>query len=203
MRQQGMVIADDGHMTDFERFGRITASVVPGILRSNPQMSRKKAWRIVTGREPVHDAGWDAKRGLEHEEDAVTALEVELCALALPGRFVAHPVIGWLGASPDGFIADGELLIPIEAKCPRQLHASVPEMYIDQMQTQLECCDAPYGWFVSWVNDGQWMQKVKRDPEWWAKNYQVLKEFYEEYVVKDIEPPRSSRRTKEKADVQD
>src|ERR1700759_1548847 len=134
-------------MTDLDRFGRITASVVPAILRSDQNHSAKWAWRVITGREPIKPAQWDQQRGLDHEEDAIAAVEVQLATLALPGRFVAHPTLLWLGASPDGFIvesicdASGDLIddfyIPIEAKCPRQLHAIVPPMYYDQMQVQL------------------------------------------------------------------
>lgn len=197
---------DDGHMTDFDRFGRITASVVPAILRSSKQ-SRKWAWRVITGREPITGyAGHDIIRGLEHEEDAVAVVEVQLAALALPGKFVAHRDIEWLGASPDGFIVERiragrtfrDVPIPIEAKCPREVHVAIPEMYYDQVQTQIECCDAPHAYFVSWTGDRQYVEKIERDPAWWAKNHPILKEFYEEFVVTDIEPPRSPRRSKGK-----
>lgn len=205
---------EDGHMTDFDRFGRITASVVPAILRSSKQ-SRKWAWRVVTGREPVRGyIGADAARGNEHEEDAVAVVESQLAALALPGRFVCHPGIDWLGASPDGFLVEAvatkikgkrkmlsvEMEIPIEAKCPRELHMEIPPMYYDQVQTQLECCNAPYAYFVSWVSDSQRVIKVYRDAAWWAKSYPVLLEFYETYVVPDVEPPRSERRKKGRKD---
>lgn len=199
-------MTDDGHMTDFDRFGRITASVVPAILRSSKQ-SRKWAWRVITGREPVHGyVGHDIVRGLEHEEDAVAAVEVQLAALALPGRFVCHGSIDWLGASPDGFIVERvrigrkytDYQIPIEAKCPRELHVEIPEMYYDQVQTQIECCNVPYAYFVSWTGEAQRVIKVVRDHGWWARNLPILQEFYEEFVVKDVEPPNSKRRTKQK-----
>lgn len=204
----------DGHMTDLDRFGRITASVVAAILRvPGETRSGKWAWRVITGREPIKPPGWDQQRGLDHEEDAVTAVEVELCALAKPGRFVAHPTLLWLGASPDGFIT--EIIggppwieyaanpcfvdIPIEAKCPRKLHNDVPPVYFAQMQVQMECCDVPYCYFVSWTETGQWVIKVERDLEWWNTNKPILEDFYDRYVVPDIEPPRAARRTKEKA----
>lgn len=195
----------DEHMTDFDRFGRITASVVAAILRvPGETKSRKWAWRVITGREPIKPAGWDQQRGLDHEEDAVAAVEVELCALAKPGRFVAHPTFHWLGASPDGFIEEiihlgysHPLDIPIEAKCPRQLHVEVPPVYFAQMQIQLECCDVPHGYFVSWTEEFQRVIKVYRDPAWWATNAPILLDFYKSYVVTDLEPPKSPRRAKE------
>jgi hypothetical protein len=204
----------DGHMTDFDRFGRITASVVSAILRSEGETrSGKWAWRVITGREPITPPGPDCERGLEHEDDAIAAAEVQLCTLAKPGRFVVHPELPWLGASPDGFITElvpyppdryqdrqyFECDIPIEAKCPRQLHSTVPPKYYDQVQTQIECCNVPYAYFVSWTeNGGQWVTKIERDVGWWLRSKPILEDFYDKYVVPDIEPPRAERRKKEK-----
>lgn len=188
-------------MEDFARFGRITASLVSAILRcEGEKKSRKWAWRVITGREPESEPGPDAQRGLDHEQDAISELEVELCLLAHPGRFVKHPTIPWLGASPDAFIMENGVAIPVEAKCPRQLHVDVPPMYLAQVQTQMECCNAPYEYFVSWVenNEHQFVKRVDRDPAWWAWAYPQLEEFYLQYVKPDIEPPVSKRRTKEK-----
>lgn len=193
----------DDHLIEFERAGRITASIVGAILRHDPYHSRKWAWRVVTGREPEHEPGWDARRGLDHEEDAVETVEIEFGKLASPGRFVPHPAIGWLGGSPDAFLMesvpdlDGLVEIPIECKCPRLVHAEIPAHYYDQVQVQIECCGVPHGYFVSWVNDRQQVWKVERDPKWWSENFPLLKEFYEEYIQKDVEPPRSKRRSKE------
>ena len=191
---------DDGHMTDFNRFGAITASVVAAILRVEGETrSRKWAWRVITGREPEREANWDQERGIDHEEDAIAHLESELCALARPGRYVAHPSIPFLGASPDGFILEDGLEIPLEAKCPRKLHVAVPPMYYAQMQVQLECCNAPHGYFVSWVedSDAQFMQKVVRDAAWWANAFPELEAFHRDYILADVEPPTSPRRKKD------
>lgn len=195
----------DDHLLDIQRFNKITASVAAAILRiEGCTQSRKWAWRVITGKEPERIPGPDCQRGLDHEEDAISSLEAELGVLARPGRFVCHPTIPWLGASPDSFLlewvmqhaASREIEIPIEAKCPRVLHASVPPMYYCQMQIQLECCDAPHGYFVSWTEEGQWVQKVMRDAAWWKQHYPTLEWFYKEYVERDVEPPRSERRSK-------
>lgn len=197
-------VIDDGHMHDFERFGKITASVVGAILRAKGAQSRKWAWRVITGREKEKPVWHDLARGVEHEPDAINALEVELGRLARPGRFVPHPTIPWLGASPDGFVIEDGIWIPLEAKCPRQLHIELPELYVGQVQTQIQCCQAPYAYFVSWVEDSsaQFVVKVMRDDAWWAENFPIIEAFYNDYVLPDIEPPKSPRRTKvkEKAD---
>lgn len=194
-----MIDSDDGHMTDFDRFGIITASLVSAIIRTPDETrSRKWAWRVITGREPDKPVWKDIERGLEHEDDAITVAEVVFGTLCHPGRFVKHRDIAWLGASPDGFIELDGILVPVEAKCPRQLHTFCPPKYVAQVQTQLECCDAPFGIFISWVedSDAQYVERVYRDPVWWNTNYPVMKEFYETYVVPDVEPPVSTKRGK-------
>lgn len=194
---------DDGHMLDFNRFGIITASVVPAILRSEGcTQSRKWAFRVITGREKERPPGWDIQRGLDNEQNAIEAVEIELGLLATQGRFVLHPSLPWLGASPDGFLLINDQQIPVEAKCPRVLHSVVPAMYYDQMQTQLEVCDVPFGYYVSWVEDGQWVTKVERDPEWFRVNRPILEGFYRDYVERDIEPPTSKRRKKDVSEKQ-
>lgn len=193
-------VVDDGHMHDFERFGKVTASLVGAILRAPGAQSRKWAWRVITGREPEKAAWHDLERGIEHEGDAVNALEIELGLLASAGRFVPHPTIPWLGASPDGFVAENGFQIPVECKCPRKLHDGLPPLYVGQVQTQTQCCQAPYAYFVSWVedSDAQFVVKVMRDDAWWAENFPIIEAFYNDYVLPDIEPPKSPRRTKVK-----
>lgn len=184
------------HLIDFDRAGRITASVVGAILRHDPYHSRRWAYRVVTGKEPDRPVWKDAQRGLDHEVDAIESLEIDLGVFALPGRFVKHPALDWLGGSPDGFISESGLLIPVEAKCPRLVHVEIPMHYYDQVQVQLECCDMPYGYFVSWVAERQQVWKVFRDEQWWLTNKPILQDFYEQYVVPDVEPPISKRRSK-------
>lgn len=204
-------------MIDFNRFGSITASVVSAILRVEGETrSRKWAWRVITGREKERPANWDQQRGLNHEEDAIAYAEAELCTLARAGRYIVHPRISWLGASPDGFVMEDVLLyvkqdeiavyeaylkkeIPVEAKCPRLLHVEVPPIYYAQIQIQLECCDVPHGYFVSWVenSDAQFVKKVMRDAAWWDAAFPVLEQFYTDYVLADVEPPKSKRRKKD------
>lgn len=188
---------DDGHLTDFERFGRVTSSVASAILGHDTR-SQKWAWRVITGREPYRAPTYDMARGIEHEQDAIGSLEIDLGVLAEPGGFIPHPSMDWLGASPDAAIIVGHLRIPVEAKCPRALHSYVPLKYFHQMQVQLECMDAPYGYFVSWVenSDAQFVQRVDRSAEWRFICLPQLERFYHDYVLTDIEPPKAVRGSK-------
>lgn len=189
----------DDHLIDFNRAGRITASVVAAILRCDMHnRSRKWAWRVITGREPIKPDTYDTARGRDHEEDALIDLQCELGIYCESGRFVPHPELDWLGASPDAIWMDhGGVLIPIEVKCPREQHIYIPDGYYAQIQTQMQCMKAPYSYFGSWVHDKDiYVQKVDLDAEWWTKNFPVLLEFYELYIKTDTEPPKSQRRSK-------
>jgi len=183
----------DGHLTDFERAGRITASVVGAILWIDPYHSRKWAWRVITGREPER-ASFDMARGKEFEKDAISCVESTLGVLCDDGRFVCHPTITWLGASPDAVFLQDNFEIPVEVKCPRKIHDFVPDMYYAQMQVQMQCMGAPYGYFGSWVDGKCWVTTVGRDEPWWSEKFPIIEEFYFEYVAKDIEPPRKLRK---------
>ena len=185
----------DGHLTDFERGGRITASVVAAILRLDTR-SRKWAWRVISGREPYTDNA-DMRRGRIHEPDAIAMFEVKSGLLCFPGRFIPHHSLIWLGASPDGVVMDDWENIPVECKCPRTLHSEIPPTYFAQIQTQMQCMQAPYGYFASWTKNGFWWTKVERDDDWWTSlALPELTAFYANYVEPDIEPPRAERRKK-------
>lgn len=192
---------DDGHMEDFDRFGRVTSSVAAAIL-GHDSRAPKWAWRVITGREPYRAPNYDMVRGLEHEADAVASLEIDLGVITEKGGFIAHPTLDWLGASPDATIREGTLRIPVEAKCPRKLHTHVPLKYFHQIQVQLECMGAPYGYFVSWVedSDAQFVKQVERDQVWVDYFLPKLKAFHEKFVLPDMEPPNAVRGTKVNGD---
>lgn len=188
---------EDGHLTDFERFGRVTSSVASAILGHDTK-SAKWAWRTILGREPDKPVTPDMLRGIENEHNAVESLEIDLGVFTKPGGFIPHRDFKWLGASPDARFQVGDLWIPVEAKCPRKLHTYVPLKYFHQIQVQLECMDAPYGYFVSWVedSDAQFVTRVDRN-EFWREHYlPKLHDFHRDYVVRDIEPPTAKRGSK-------
>lgn len=190
-------IEDDGHMEAFARFGRVTSSVASAILGHDTRSS-KWAWRVITGREPDKPVTPDQLRGLENEHHAIESLEIDLGVLTKKGGFIAHPTLDWLGASPDAIIFDGDLRIPVEAKCPRKLHTYVPLKYFHQIQVQVECLDAPYGYYVSWVedSDAQFVVRVDRNADWKRLFLPRLYEFHRHFVDGDIEPPTAKRGSK-------
>ena len=92
--------------------------------------------------------------GIDHEEEARDQYVIETGRdVALTG-FIEHPVVKWLGASPDGLVGDDGL---VEIKCPTTLvHIKrvaagvVPEEYKPQMLVQLLCTGRKWVDFVDY-----------------------------------------------------
>lgn len=187
---------NDAHLLDFDRVGKITASLVGAIMGLDPNISRQEAWRRILGRAKERPTNPDQQRGIDNEANALAELEVNAGIFLLPGKFIPHPQIPWLGASPDGLTTHHE---PAEVKCPRTLHAAVPAHYEVQVLTQIECCGADRGWFASWVDNGDgtigfyWTEVPAQKQYWWDTVYKELYYFYHEYVKTEIEPPRRKK----------
>jgi len=179
---------NDSHLLDFDRAGKITASLVAAIMGIDPYITRQEAWRRIKGTAKRKPANPFQQWGVDHEANALMEFEVQAGILLRPGQFVPHPQIPWLGASPDGFTPRGE---PVEVKCPMKIHEEMPAHYRLQVLTQIECCGASNGFFASWTEvDFHWWPVAAEKQYWWDEVYKELYYFYYEYVVKDVEPPR-------------
>lgn len=91
--------------------------------------------------------------GLDHQEEAISAYEIETGVIVAPEAFVIHPTIKELGATPDGFIGNDGLL---EVKCPTStthlqwiLDKVIPEQHKPQMAVQLLCTERVWVSFMS------------------------------------------------------
>lgn len=190
---------NDSHLLEFDRAGKITASLVAAILGVDPNMSRQEAWRRIMGTAKETTNAYSQAildHGVEFEAKAMEEFEVESGFLVLPGRFVPHPTIPWLGASPDGFTAEG---IPVEVKAPaKKVYDTIPEHYKLQVLTQIECCDKSHGFFgclpPAEVTDMPfWWVRVEREQKYFEETVcKELEMFYNEYIVKNVVPPRRS-----------
>lgn len=125
--------------------------------------------------------------GVEREPDARSLFE------AITGKEVAecgsfnHPNIKMSSASPDGLIREENAVL--EIKCPTAVtHAynllskKMDKRYIYQIQWQMVCCEADYGYFVSYHPDYppdqqlRWL-KVERDEKIISELERVVRDF--------------------------
>jgi putative phage-type endonuclease len=178
----------------------ITASDVGAVLGTNPYMSRVEILRRkideVCGTElslksshPISDYAQKAINwGNDHEEHAkmMYAKRYNKTIFDLP--CIIHPRHRFIGASPDGVVAETGALI--EIKCPykrKPCNGYIPRQYYDQMQLQLEVCGLDVCYYVEWTpTGGEWednyelllVQKVIRDPQWFITNMPIIDRFW-------------------------
>src|ERR1700761_3385504 len=116
------------------------------------------AWERITGVCADHYVSKPMEIGAQFEGEARVEFWMRHGAEVEQTGFVLHPKFDYLGASPDGYVTENGIIIPVELKVP-QVHTHeryleedvVPIDYRPQMLTEMLCCDyAPYGYFASY-----------------------------------------------------
>jgi putative phage-type endonuclease len=137
---------------------RVTASEICCVMGINPYKSRNVYWKeklSVMRNEPEKErvsSSWISEWGVRYEpivQEIVrqnyrtkigVSYEDDPSEVLFEYGMIKHPEISFLGASPDGILADGTM---VEIKCPptRQIEKDeVVPYYYSQLQLQLECC---------------------------------------------------------------
>lgn len=164
------------------RKGRITASLVGGLLDCAPYMSKDAAFRALVrschGLPDEFEGNIATDYGTNNEELAVKAYEIETGNTVVPAGFVAWD--NWLGASPDGYIGDDGL---IEIKCPfgkrkdeEPEFASIEDQphYYAQIQVQLFVTGRKWCHFWQWSPHGSKLEIVEFSQDWIDENLPTL-----------------------------
>ena len=168
-----------------ERAKRLTASDFGAALGVNPYCSPQKLWRIKVGLETV-ETNEHMQRGLANEQIALLEYAVETGYWVDEVGLVVHPAHDWLAASPDGLVGDSGL---VEVKCPASIRSAPPEYHHAQVQGQLEITGRAWCDYVQWCDGLISVQRIQRDPAWWADALPKLREFWG-YVTRLEAPPR-------------
>lgn len=153
--------------------------------------SRAQLWRRLQGIE-TFTGNVATDYGIEHETDAISALEEVTKQFVMPASFYVHKEFDWLGCSPDGFLGDDAV---VEVKCPfSQTHyADIPLHYMAQIQGQMEIVDRPRCVFACWTSEAIKIWHVRRSPEYWEWAFPKLAEFWS-FVLSGNEPPRFKKK---------
>lgn len=164
------------------RKGRITASLVGGLLDCAPYMSKDAAFRALVrschGLPDEFEGNIATDYGTNNEELAVKAYEIETGNTVVLAGFVAWD--NWLGASPDGYIGDDGL---IEIKCPfgkrkdeEPEFASIEDQphYYAQIQVQLFVTGRKWCHFWQWSPHGSKLEIVEFSQDWIDENLPTL-----------------------------
>lgn len=174
------------------RVGKLTGSNIGAALGINPWKTPEELIRQMvrdTHGAPSEFVGNIATDyGQLHEPLAVmdysmaTGNDVDECG------FYVHPEHEWLGASPDGFIGPDGLL---EVKCPFGLRNSTePEFktaeqqphYYAQMQIEMACTGRRWCHFYQWAPNGNVLELICFDADWFNDALPKLKAFYDLYL---------------------
>lgn len=185
------------HLTDPDRKGRVTASIVGAILGNNPWMTRDDAMRSMVrdalGAEREFTGNVATEYGNANEQNAIIDFQLESGLTVTKSRFVT--LDDWAGCSPDGMASDGGGL---ETKCPFSLRKSPAPVtfkslsaqphYYDQVQFSLAVTGRQHWWFTQWAPNGFKWECVIPDQEWADDAMPRLKQFYAEYLDTIADP---------------
>ena len=170
------------------RRNRVTGSMVGAILGLDPNTTRAEAMRRMRG-QSTFVGNMATQWGQSHEEEAREAFEYETKYRVEPASFVVHPMLDWLGASPDGYVHDHHL---VEIKCPFGLRnggtfkrIQDQPHYHAQMQIQMFVTGKTGCYFWQWTPHGDDLTVVAYSQDWIDENLPKLKEFYEEFLADD------------------
>ena len=178
-----------------ERAGRLTASLFAGAIGIGYD-SRQKLWRQLTGREERFQGNAATEWGVANEKNAIRQYQVVTGELVdkkgQNQEFFIHPVLDWLGCTPDGFV--GQTVI--EAKCPAslQVYGKVPDHYMPQLQGQMAITGRSLAHFICWTPEEFEIWEVPADEEYWQQCLELLTEFWL-FVKEQTEPPKRKKPT--------
>jgi predicted RNase H-like HicB family nuclease len=176
------------------RVGRITGSRVGGILGMSPYADRASVLRDMVRQYHGADAEFAGNElteyGTQHEDDAVTAYEVDRGVLVHSQQaFIAHPVHDWLGVSVDGLVGDDGGL---EVKAPMMGTYETPDgkpHYRAQCYLSLACTGRAWWDFGVWRADGTEYGRITITrfhaddaAAWLAEHLDTLREFHTGYL---------------------
>ena len=119
---------------------------------------RELAWERITGVPADHYVSNEMDIGKQYEGEARVEFWMRRGTEVEQTGFILHPNLPFLGSSPDGYVIENGIWIPVELKVPKpKTHEKyleddvVPEEYVGQLDTEMLCMDrAPYGYFASY-----------------------------------------------------
>ena len=204
------------------RKGRVTASLVGGLLDCAPYMSKDTAFRSLVrschGLPDEFEGNIATEYGNANEGLARSAYEIETGNTVESVGFVAWN--NWLGASPDGYVGHDRLL---EIKCPfgkrkdeSPEFASIDDQphYYAQVQIQLFVTGRKWCDFWQWSPHGHKLETILYDGDWISENLPTLlaiwqdaqaanPEDYDGELRKTIDTPEAVRLVAEYDELSD
>jgi putative phage-type endonuclease len=173
------------------RAGKMTASMASKLITATGKISTQykgEIGRVIAEKldlqepETIQQTYW-MERGVELEGQARAWLEVLWNQTVHQCGFISSDD-GYLGVSPDGYVMEGDKLIPVEIKCGMPsthiswlLSGELPAQHRAQVHFAMVVTGAPYAWFMSYNPDlAPLLIKVE-----WTEFTEALKQYTEVY----------------------
>lgn len=186
-----------------DRCGKVTASRIADVMAKikSGEAAARADYRaqivaeLISGRPQENGyVSMEMLNGIEQEDFARAAYELERGVLVEEVGFIDHQTIEMAGASPDGLVEDDGL---VEIKCPKLkthisyvLSGSIPSRYVMQMQWQMACTGRKWCDFVSYNPSCQlvpiYILRVERDEKMIDELEKEVKKFLSE-VMQDVQ----------------
>lgn len=162
---------------DLIRSGKVTGSVAKKLV--TPTGKRSIQYKSEIGRIIAEHNGWQEPefvqptywmdRGINLEPDARAWFQVETGLRVIECGFIEHDS-GMAGFSPDGYVIEDDIIIPVELKTPKPsthvtwvLEGGLPKDHLGQCHFALAVSEAPYMYFESYCpNTAPMVMKVER-----------------------------------------
>lgn len=189
------------------RKGKLTGSNIGAALGLNPWKTPddliRQMVREYHGADSEFQGNIATSWGTNHEPLALLDYEMTTGNTVQECGFFVHPEHDLLGASPDGLIGEDGL---IEIKCPfGQRDKNPPEFksaadqphYLAQMQIELACTGRKWCEFYQWSPNGDSLERVDYDPQWFTDNLPTLLAFYHRYINELDNPSHLEEKHKE------
>lgn len=192
---------DDNAQWLEDRKGKITGSVMGGILGCSPYMDPDSVMRSMVRAHFGAPSEWvdnpATDWGKEHEDEALAAFEEEYNLFVESVGFVTHEGVPHYGASPDGFVGDSSL---VEVKCPYGIRHDNPPVfktleevphYVAQMQWQMFVTGRDMTYFWQWTPHGADRQLLNFSQEYIDSIMPTVEAFYQNYLDIILDPVRN------------
>lgn len=171
------------------RTGRITGSRIAGVLGISPYDTADDVLREMVRQTFGADQEFTGNRatewGRDHEPHGIAEWQwrngQNLYRTGEDQQFVRHPLVDYLGVTPDGLTADGNV---VEVKCPLwggyTVWQDVP-WYEAQCRLTADAVQADWVDFVVWRPEGAVISRIEHDPWWLESVMPTLEAFMARY----------------------
>jgi len=182
----------------------IGGSEIAAVAGLSPWAGPLDVYLAKTGQSPADEDNENLDRG-RYLEDGLRKWFCKKSGLSVrKAETMVHPVHGFLVATPDGIVVDGEGrdVAVLELKAPQytadhwgeEYTANIPEYYIPQVMQEMACAGLPEARVGAMLWGRLTLYRVPFDEELWDGLVEIARDFWENHVLPRVPPsPHGSK----------